>query len=141
MKSVKNQTLRILLYSVLSAGTAAIANAQYSSFTLPFEAHWGQAVLEPGNYKIAAPSAPQWPQILYLIGPHKTITVTAALERPEAISDRSFLKISNIDGINYVSKFQWGDRGKEFTFAKPSVREQRTLTGGVGGSIITVTRH
>jgi hypothetical protein len=35
--------------------TATPASAQQATFHLPFVAHWGSTVLEPGDYKLSAP--------------------------------------------------------------------------------------
>ena len=51
-----NRSLRLVKFAVLALLTAcfgaSLANAQevQGKFNLPFEVHWGQAVLSPGNY-------------------------------------------------------------------------------------------
>jgi hypothetical protein len=54
MKSTRSlKSVRILLLAVLAAGlSASLARAQEyeGKFTLPFEAHWGTAVLPAGDY-------------------------------------------------------------------------------------------
>jgi hypothetical protein len=54
MKSTRSlKSVRILLLAVLAAAlSASLASAQdyEGKFTLPFEAHWGRAVLPAGDY-------------------------------------------------------------------------------------------
>jgi len=51
-----NRSLRLMKFAVLALVTVcfgvSLANAQevQGKFNLPFEAHWGNAVLAPGNY-------------------------------------------------------------------------------------------
>ena len=44
--------LAVSLLAVCALAAAANAGSFSGSFTLPFEVHWGRAVLPPGNYKI-----------------------------------------------------------------------------------------
>ena len=61
MKSTRIYGLpRILgLAALVICSSAALANAEVvnGTFTLPFEARWGQAVLPPGNYSFSVDSS------------------------------------------------------------------------------------
>jgi hypothetical protein len=127
--SIKKQGFRGLLFSFVFALFAVAANAQYASFDLPFEAHWGKAVLEPGHYRIAAPMSTVWPQVLYLMGPNKVHTVIASTQQPNPAVEHSFIKVVNYGSDHYITDFAWGDRGKYFTFPKPKMREQLMTKG------------
>ncbi len=58
-----NRSLRLVKFAVLALVTAcfgaSLANAQdvQGTFNLPFEVHWGLAVLPPGNYSFTPLSA------------------------------------------------------------------------------------
>ncbi|MBV8812593.1 MAG: hypothetical protein JO033_28300 [Acidobacteriaceae bacterium] len=49
---------RIVKFAALAAfvGAGLMQGAEQATFHLPFTAHWGHAVLEPGDYKLSLPA-------------------------------------------------------------------------------------
>lgn len=117
---MESKTKRVVQMAVLSVGlglTAVSLNAQQGSFDLPVGAHWGTAVLEPGEYSLKIPIS-NGQTILYLGSNEDTkMTIPLTTERVKE-SKRSYLHIVKVDGEYYVDTFESGLTGKRFIFPK-----------------------
>src|SRR6266566_1485794 len=69
MKALRNGMLTIaaLALAGIFTGTANAQAKAAGSFTLPFEAKWGNAVLPPGNYTFSVHSANSASGAVYLV--------------------------------------------------------------------------
>lgn len=75
MKSNRKTRLFGVAAALLTAGALAASEAS-GTFVLPFQAHWGSAVLQPGNYKFELDRATidgtvtisQGPKVIALVG-------------------------------------------------------------------------
>jgi hypothetical protein len=112
--------------------TAAPASAQQSTFHLPFVAHWGPAVLEPGDYKLSAPV--EWSAI-HLIQVsqhgHSSRMLPQSIDLPHRHLDRSSLELVNVNGVYFVRRYKSALTGQIFTFAVPKARPETEMASAV----------
>lgn len=115
----------------LSLGVfVASANAQQARFTLPYEAHWGNAVLQPGDYTLSTSTAMAWPKVLTISGEGKTVYLLASVEALAPESQNSYLRIAKVGETHVIEEFRSGLTGKSFLFAAPkTMREQMAARG------------
>jgi hypothetical protein len=126
---VINRTLSLSLFALAVGLTASQANAQSAkgTFNLPFQAHWGTAVLEPGEYTISLPPASSMSPIVQVSGQGKTIMVVMGMSG-STDSERSYLRIENIGQAHVVRELDYGATGRLIRFPVPkSVRNQAAL--------------
>ena len=106
MRSLKflNQLALVALALCLSAGLGSAQEIHYKGmFTLPFEAHWGGAVLPPGDYTISMPSPATAPYLLYLRGEGKTAIIMASAANSKTVSDHSQLTVVSSGGNQAIT--------------------------------------
>ena len=113
------QILTSAVFALASCVTAAQVNAQYATFNVPFEVHWGSTVLAPGTHKFSITPATSWPQPISLVVKDSTTSIFALLEATEPETDDSYLRIVNIGGTYFVREYYSGSAGKRFTFRVP----------------------
>jgi hypothetical protein len=113
--------------------TAFRADAQHATVNLPVEAHWGSAVLQPGEYRLDVPAAQSWPQHLSLTQNGRVVWISSIAEGSGRESDRSYLRLVTVGGTYFVREYSSGPTGKQFTFwipkatqPEPSVKAQAT---------------
>lgn len=126
MSFVKNCASCLSLVALALGLTASQANAQNSkgTFNLPFQAHWANVVLEPGQYTLSLPTRASNASILYVTGQGKTIMVLLGTSGTTE-SERSYLRVENIGQEYVVRELAYGPTGRVITFAVPkSVRNQ-----------------
>lgn len=108
---------------------SAVAQAGQATFHLPFAAQWGAVALPPGDYKVAVPDlATSASRQLLVQGedtkgfvlPNST-DIEALMLKP---SDKNYLQLVKVDGTYYVTKYQSGRMGVEFTFRLPKPKYQ-----------------
>ena len=119
MKLSITQLATITAFAAALSLGASRANAQNATFNLPFEAHWGKAVLEPGDYKLTTPISVSPIRILYLRGGTSTQAAIPAIVNQEDASNHSYLKLVNVDGKYYVSEYVSAVTGHAFKFGVP----------------------
>lgn len=125
---MKTNVKRILSIAGLAAAISLIAsplNAQQGRFNLPFEAHWGNAVLAPGAYRLTGPSATSPIGIVYISGNGTTQMVVPAITEFGNDSNRSYLKLVNVGGAYVVREFVSGATGRNYTFPIPKTLRLR----------------
>lgn len=98
---------------------ASQANAQKTTFYLPFQAHWGRAILNPGDYTLSVPDSASLSRIFYLQGAGRTQMAIPTIVSNEVTSGRSCLKLVNVDGTYYVQEYVSAARGTALKFAIP----------------------
>ena len=116
---------RYAVFAALSAfalaglAPAAVAQNYRGTFTLPFEAQWGNAHLQPGEYTVRTDTIVATP-VMYLTGNGVAQSILSGPVRTGEISDKgSHLELTEINGTYVVSKLVAGGVGKEFSFATP----------------------
>ncbi len=125
---MKTNLKRILSIAGLATAISLIAaplNAQQGRFNLPVEAHWGNAVLSPGAYKLSGPSVTSPIGILYISGNGQTQMAVPAVTEIKNDSNRSYLRLVNVDGIYVVREFVSGATGRNYTFGIPKTLRLR----------------
>jgi hypothetical protein len=75
MKSIGKSIFGIAAVAATLGLAVPSANAQEAKFTLPMEAHWGKAVLEPGDYRVKFPNAVDPTPVLRLTGNGQTVNI------------------------------------------------------------------
>lgn len=122
---------RAFLWSLIFVALAGAlapraANAQEiedGKFTLPFEVHWGHAVLPAGTYSISKASLASSTPLMYI---HKVdrpsvsyFVLAISQDVLSSPSDRTRLVLDRKDGEIYVRRLQDGNQGLEFQYAEP----------------------
>ncbi len=101
------------------AGAGIMQGAQQGTFHLSNPAYWGQALLQPGDYKILLPDPSLEQRQLRVVGADRTVFELPLTTYYGDLSSRSYLKLSEIDGNYFVREFTSGNTGKKFTFSVP----------------------
>lgn len=106
---------------------AASANAQQASFKLPMAAHWGGAVLQPGEYKVHFPNGSESMRVIEVSGNGKTLRfipqVTAYARDPIEVGQLSLI---GENGDYKVSSITDPIGNRTFTFSMPKSAEKAT---------------
>src|SRR6266566_8656923 len=110
-----NQFALVALALGSSAGLGRAQNAYEGQFTLPFEAHWGGAVLRAGDYTISMPSATA-PYLLFVRGEGKSVILFASGVGEKPVSDDSTLTVVDTGGTETIAKLQAGQLGLTFDY-------------------------
>jgi hypothetical protein len=122
---------RILGLAALAVGlglTATPASAQQATFHLPFVAHWGQTVLEPGDYKLSATggwSANHLIQVFSQHG-HSSSMLPQSIDLQRHL-DRSSLELVNVNGAYFVRRYKSALTGQVFTFPVPKATPETEI--------------
>lgn len=124
---------RLFIFTAVAVGfgiCALQASAQQAKFHLPFEAHWGTAVLAPGDYNISVPFAEVQP-IFHVSGDNKSSMVTPLVAGEQPLSTHSALQVVNVNGVYFVKEYKSGPTGRVFSFPvpKPVVEASMASTG------------
>ena len=105
----------------LSAGLSKAQNAYEGTFTLPFEARWGSAVLPPGDYTIVMQRAVE-PYFLYVRGESKTAIIMSQGTSTKGVSDESHLTIMNTGGEKVITELAAGQIGVSLNYPTPKMK-------------------
>lgn len=125
MKINFKRTLGIAGFAAAISLIALPLNAQQGRFNLPFEAHWGNAVLAPGAYRLNGPSITAPIGVLYISGNGITQMAVPAVTELGKDSDHSYLKVVNVGGVYVVREFVSGATGRNYTFGIPKTLRLR----------------
>lgn len=121
--NVKRYVVSSALAIVALASVTLPANAQNykGKFTLPFEAHWGIADLQPGEYTVWTDSVGAL-QLIRLAGANGTTAtiLPGPVELMESSGGKGQIEITDVGGTQVVTKFTAALVGKEYAFAIPS---------------------
>jgi hypothetical protein len=127
MSFAKNCALSVSVLALAVGLGASQANAQEvrGNFNLPFEAHWGNVVLQPGEYalRISTATSAAHP-VMYISQEGRTVMVLAG-PSGRAESDRNYLKVDSVGRAHVIREFNSAVLGQRFTFSVPkSVSKQ-----------------
>lgn len=120
MRFRSNRSLTLGVAAVGLGVTAMQASAQQASFHLPFKAHWGSAVLEPGDYKLSAPIGVSGSHMIQLEGSGKSSMIVPAVTEIQQPNDRSYLELINVKGTYFVKRYKTASSGQVFHFGLPN---------------------
>ena len=120
---------------------ASSANAQvlYGKFNLPFEAKWGRAVLQPGEYKIFLPLPTSAVQMINVTGNGKTQYVMTATVDGQRPYGPSLLRLVKVGDAYFVKEFESGAQGKLFSFVTPRAPQETPVETEAGSQTTTVS--
>lgn len=120
MKIVKILTTAATVFVIGLAVTASRANAQdvalKGTFTLPYEARWGAAVLPPGDYTLSLPAAYTNIPVMYVSNQSKTVYIGMGSGRSKAESQQSYLRVEDVGGMHVVRQFNSAITGELISF-------------------------
>ena len=115
------RTNRMARFSIIAIGlglTALTLNAQQGDFNLPVQAHWGPAVLQPGEHTVRVPYKTGQALVSLTTNGDTQMAMPLTAELiPQ--SNRNYLHLVKINGQYYVDVFQSGMTGKRYIFPKP----------------------
>ena len=134
---------RVAYIAALAIGIGISATQVYAeqgTFNLPVRAHWGQAILEPGQHSVSVP-LPISERIVYLrSGAARTTQMTVPVSTEAADSERNYLHLSKINGEYYVDYYQSGVTGHRFIFSKPKTNgSENPEPAADEATLVTVT--
>ena len=114
--------------AVAICATAVAANAQSlvkGSFTLPYEVHWGKAVLGPGHYTIAIERADRPAAVSTSTG--RIVAYVMARSFDDARKDQpSALVITKAESQRVVRLFNWREGNRRFIYQPLTGAEQQS---------------
>ena len=118
MERKSNHAAYVTAFTLGIGLMAMQANAQQGTFNLPVQAHWGNAVLQPGEHRVQVP-LPLGQTVVYLRTGERTQMTVPLTTESIAGSSRSYLHLSKVNGEYYVDAYQAGISGQRFIFPKP----------------------
>lgn len=142
MKIVKNCAFSVSLFALAIGLAASQANAQTlkGTFNLPFEAHWGRTVLQPGEYRVSFPEPASTLPVIYLTSQGKTVMVLIGSSRVIPESERSYLRVENVGEAHVVREFNLGVTGKQLIFpVANSVKSEESIARNEQATTIPVS--
>ena len=139
-----NRILTLGLITMAAVVGTAQAEVQ-AKFHLPFNAHWGQVTLPPGDYKISIPDGYRGTPKLTVAGHGKTgyvqPQVTEADRNSTTDPEHSYLQFVKVNGAYFVTQYRSAAIGETFSFTVPKQprhhsekSDQDTVKIGVGGN-------
>lgn len=115
-----------LLLAVAGFATASHALAATELYrgtlNLPFEAHWGTAVLHPGIYTLTIDPGFSGPPLINIVGQGKHERVLAITSDFQTRSAHGSIKLVNVGGTYIVKRLDAAVIGKSFDFPVPKNR-------------------
>jgi hypothetical protein len=118
VKYAKYGTIVLMLAFLVGFSTPqAAAQSLKGSFDLPAETYWGTTLLQPGHYTITVSHDPaQRVHSLRLTGDGIRIFLLTGPPTPDEFSDRSKLRLENINGVYVVRHLDDGIFGESYVF-------------------------
>jgi len=143
VKSRLSQISAIAALAVAALGFGAgQANAAQGTFNLPFKAHWGQATLEPGQYKLHFDTPGAAFQIFSVTGNGRTQFVVPFVGEMQINHEgKSCLLLEHIGDSYYVREFDSDLAGRNYAFGVPKTVRQLTVGRAEGTSLLTIAVH
>ena len=124
----RTRLLNISVFAIALSLSALQAKAQQATFSLPFEVHWGSAVLEPGEYRLSAPQATPSIRVFYLYGHGTTQMALSATTATDPELRSSYLQLVRVGDTYFVHEYISAATGRRFTFSVPKTIRQELKT-------------
>jgi hypothetical protein len=113
-------TMSAMMLAAAFAGTASQACAQSEhyrgSFQLPFEARFGNVVLQPGSYSV---STLEGAKGIRITGDHARVAILAAGYDVKAENEKARMILVESNGMYALESFESGAMGKALHFLLP----------------------
>lgn len=101
---------------------ASAANAQFSTvegrFTLPYEAHWGHAVLPPGNYQLTFTDNNTSPMLVIRDTKNLRVVAFEPIQNREGSKGESALLIASRGKQHVVQSLRIAELGEAFVYER-----------------------
>lgn len=120
----------VLLVAGAFSGPANAQGQRVAKFTLPFEAHWGQAVLPPGDYLVRFSTDMQGILVISNAKNHREVAVERTDNRDDSAGRSSALLISTQGREHVVYSLTIAELGETFVYhrlPKSEVKEARRM--------------
>ena len=134
MRFTNRHAFASMLLAIAFSATAlplGAADVYRGSVNLPFETHWGDAVLQPGTYSFIVETGFSGQSAIKLTGadgPKRILPTTYDLR---ATSGGASLTIVNVDGTYTVKRLNAGMIGKSFDFPTPKHKSREEAESNV----------
>lgn len=106
-------------------GACTSQAAVQAKFHLPITAHWGKAVLAPGDYNIRISDLTSGRNQVLIEGEGNIIYEMPVAVDPLSTDSASSLQLVQTDGNYFVREYRSGFAGKTFTFGTPKQMASR----------------
>jgi hypothetical protein len=127
----KTHLAAVTLGLVVAIGAASVASAQplvKGTFDLPYEVHWGKAVLPPGRYSITIDAADRPAWVTTSTG--RRLTYVLARSSSDAMKDApTALVITKAEGQRVVRSFNWREGNRNFIYRSYAREIEQGATG------------
>jgi hypothetical protein len=136
MKYAKYGTIVLALALVAGFSTrrAAAQELFKGTFNLTTEAYWGPTLLAPGQYSITmSVNQNQGARAISLVGEDVRASILTDWGNPERVSDRSALKLQQVNGVYVIRELDAGLVGRSYKFlvskkARASAEQAGTMS-------------
>jgi hypothetical protein len=120
-----------------AAGAASAQPLVKGTFTLPYEVHWGKAVLPPGHYSIAIDRADRPALVTMPTG--KVLTYVLARSFEDAMTDQpTALMITKAETQRVVRSFNWREGNRRFIYRAFTEAERQQLASATDVETVTI---
>jgi hypothetical protein len=103
-------------------GAGSMQASVQAQFHLPVAAHWGSAILKPGDYKILIRDLRFGPNQVVIQGEEgKAMYAMPLAIDPTSASGHSSLQLVERNGTYFVKQYRSASEGKTFTFRVPKL--------------------
>lgn len=100
----------------LSVGSASAQPLVQGTFTLPYEVHWGKAVLPPGHYSITIDDARRPALVSNTLTGERRAFVMAGAVSDAMKGQPTALLITKIENERRVRSFNWREGNQSFIY-------------------------
>jgi hypothetical protein len=128
---------RVISFAAVAAFASAgiMQGAQKATFHLPIAAHWGEVLLQPGDYSMYLPELSTGDTKLLVRGEGKTAFENPIVATTQTVSTTSYLKLREVAGNYFVREVKLGPSGHAFTFSIPKTGHREQMAMGSGKSL------
>ena len=120
------------------AATGVMQAAQQASFHLPFAAHWGSAVMEPGDYRLALPEPAVGNNLLQIFGQESAFFAMPQVTDIGEQLRKGSLMLVEVDGEYFVRQCSVASTGKTYLFPIPKAKHRQQMAKGGSTSVVSV---
>jgi hypothetical protein len=107
------------------------------TFTLPYEVHWGKAVLSPGHYSIAIDRADRPALVTTPTG--KVLAYVMARSFDDAMTGQpTALMITKAETQRFVRSFNWREGNRCFIYRAFTETERKQLESATDVEAVTI---
>ncbi len=128
-----NSLVRTLKFAALMTlgGTALMQASEHVKFHLSNTTHWGNAVLQPGDYTMILPEDSIGRHQIRIDGQGSSVYVFPLLTDTTDTSESSRLELKEVNGETFVKGLYCGRLGKQYLFHTPKGTQHAEQVGGM----------